>query len=95
MISPTVKDEDVSVVGFNGLDVGDICRVPLTTMVQPVEAVARQAVKRLLARFDASDEPGPDPAVVTHLRILRSPAGGCRCTPIVMDVKERSDESRR
>ncbi|HZS86325.1 MAG TPA: substrate-binding domain-containing protein [Chloroflexota bacterium] len=72
MISPTVKDEDVSVVGFNGLDVGDICRVPLTTMVQPVEAVARQAVKRLLARFDASDEPAQRVLIQPSLRICAS-----------------------
>jgi LacI family transcriptional regulator len=85
--------EDVSVVGFNGLDVGDICRVPLTTMVQPVEAVARQAVARLLAHIAASDEPVQRILIQPLLRV-RASCGARRAAPEVSQARRPDREGQ-
>jgi DNA-binding LacI/PurR family transcriptional regulator len=51
----TVPDE-MSVVGFGGLDVARFCDPPLTTIAQPHEEVARRAVRQLLAQIDQCGE---------------------------------------
>lgn len=40
--------EDISIIGFDGLDIGMMCRPTLTTIGQPFEDLAKQAVERLL-----------------------------------------------
>jgi DNA-binding LacI/PurR family transcriptional regulator len=50
--------EDISVVGFDGLPLGQILEPPLTTIEQPVEEIADAAVALMHARL-AGEEPAP------------------------------------
>lgn len=44
--------EDVALIGFDNLPEGAYCRVPLTTLAQPVEEGARRAVELLFERME-------------------------------------------
>lgn len=48
---------DVSVIGFDGIAVGAMLQVPLTTIVMPVHAMGERAVEQLLAQLNAHVEP--------------------------------------
>ncbi len=52
---------DLSIVGFDDLDIGAYVRPALTTVRQPMETLARKAVELLLMMTDgdAPSEPGP------------------------------------
>lgn len=70
---------DVSVVGFDGIELGTYCSPPLTTVVQPAEAMARAAAERVVALLDAAatgeaGAPAPFAALPVGLRIARSTA---------------------
>jgi LacI family transcriptional regulator len=53
---------DVSLVGFDGIAIGALARIALTTVVQPADDLAREAVTVLLDRIDR----GHDAAPVQH-----------------------------
>ena len=55
--------QDVSVVGFDGIELGCFCCPGLTTVVQPAEAMARAAAERVVALL----EPAPERAAETTL----------------------------
>lgn len=48
--------EDVSVVGFDGLEIGSYLIPQLTTVVQPVEELAKRSMEILLACMEAGSE---------------------------------------
>lgn len=69
--------EDVAVVGCDGLEVANITRVPLTTVIQPVRELAEETVKILLEKID-TQHCGvlPEPVLVPpKIRLSRS----CGC----------------
>ena len=49
---------DISVVGFDDIEVSSMTTEPLTTVRMPMEAGGRAAVDLLLDGLDAADEPG-------------------------------------
>jgi len=50
---------DVSVTGFDGIEVGALVSPSLATLVQPSRAMGEHAVARLLAQLDGGPPPGP------------------------------------
>ena len=57
--------EDVSVVGFDGLDVGEYTVPKLTTLVQSVEALAEHSLRLLLEQMEGSRDPHYETVSVT------------------------------
>jgi DNA-binding LacI/PurR family transcriptional regulator len=51
---------DVSLVGFDGIAIGALSRIALTTIAQPGDALARQAVALLLNRIDRGHDAAPE-----------------------------------
>lgn len=49
--------DDLAVVGFDDQDFTEYVDPPLTTVRQPLHAIGREAVQRLLARINGSDAP--------------------------------------
>jgi DNA-binding LacI/PurR family transcriptional regulator len=49
--------EDVSIMGFDGLEYGQLIEPTLATIRQPNEDIGRQAARRLLAQIDGDPEP--------------------------------------
>jgi DNA-binding LacI/PurR family transcriptional regulator len=66
--------EEVALVGFDDLLEGAFARVPLTTMSQPLEEQARQAVARLFDRIEQPDrrEAVTSVALPPRLRVRES-----------------------
>ena len=44
--------EDISVIGFDGIELGAYCTPALTTIVQPVDEIARNSVELLLSSIE-------------------------------------------
>lgn len=63
--------EDIAVVSFDGSTESQYCWPPLTTMAQPVQAMAHEAIQRLLGD-------SPDPLFTTYPTemIVRASSGG-------------------
>jgi DNA-binding LacI/PurR family transcriptional regulator len=51
---------DVSIVGFDGIAVGELGRIALTTVAQPEDALATRAVAALLDRIDRGHDAPPE-----------------------------------
>lgn len=49
--------DDISVVGFDGIAIGELTAPSLTTVVQPAEEMGEQAVRHLLARIGEDGAP--------------------------------------
>ena len=49
--------EDISVAGFDGIDVGAYYIPSITTIRQPVEAMATESARKLFAMIDGKEEP--------------------------------------
>jgi LacI family transcriptional regulator len=70
---------DVSIVGFDGIEIAGLSRIALTTVTQPRDELARQAIDLLVSRVE-SDEDAPlvqrrmSPALVVR-RSTAAPAG--------------------
>lgn len=64
--------DDVSVVGFDGTEIGKYCTPHLTTISMPLQAIGRQAMELLLRQIQ--EEPIPPAAVElpTHLEVRAS-----------------------
>jgi DNA-binding LacI/PurR family transcriptional regulator len=62
--------EDVAVVGYDDLDVALLTEPPLSTVSQPVEAMAATMVDMLLARIGG--RPKPSPAILPTRLVLRA-----------------------
>lgn len=61
---------DLAVTGFDGSSVGEYCTPPLTTVVQPVEEIARQGVSLLLRQIEGGKLPPKDRLVKLPCRLL-------------------------
>ena len=57
--------EDVSVVGFDGLTVGEYTMPRLTTVVQSIEELAESSIRLLLEQMESSREPHYETVSVT------------------------------
>lgn len=70
--------ENLSVVGFDGVFYGEYCWPPLTTIAQPIERIAQEAVTRLIGRI-AAHRDGEIPTVETTLiePVLRRRGSTC------------------
>ncbi len=49
--------EDVSVIGWDGIEMGNYCIPRLTTVVQPVSDIARESVSMLTSMLDRNEKP--------------------------------------
>jgi LacI family transcriptional regulator len=68
--------DDISVVGFDGIDAAAWTRPPLTTVEQPIGEIARTAVAALRAQVDRPEERQPSYVFRPRLRV-----GGTTATP--------------
>ena len=64
--------KDVKIVGFDDLPISQSLPVPLTTMRQPVEALAYEAVRTMLNRQEKPDSPARDIFLKTELVVRKS-----------------------
>ena len=60
---------DVSVVGYDGIAIGALRRVDLTTVAQPLHEMGRLAASRLLERIAQPDAPAQHAVVPTTLAV--------------------------
>jgi DNA-binding LacI/PurR family transcriptional regulator len=61
---------DVSVVGFDGISLGDYTSPPLTTVSQPVSDMGYRAAEILLDQVESLDAPEPPPFVIFQPQLL-------------------------
>jgi len=64
--------EDLSVVGFDDVPLASLARISLTTVAQPLDDIARQAVESVLARLDGSVTGPPRHIRVSPSLVVRS-----------------------
>jgi DNA-binding LacI/PurR family transcriptional regulator len=62
---------DISLVGFDGIAIGALARIALTTVVQPADELARQAVALLLNRIERGHDAAPEQHRLTPALVLR------------------------
>jgi LacI family transcriptional regulator len=67
---------ELSVVGFDGIELGEFTVPALTTVAHPREELGRQAVSRLCDRLNGGPEPGQD-FVLTPSLVVRGSTGRC------------------
>lgn len=75
---------DVSLVGFDGIAIGALSRIALTTIAQPGDELARQAVALLLNRIDRGHHAPPEQHRLTPALVVRGSTarvGGLRSGP--------------
>ena len=70
--------QDVSVVGFDGIEFADFCEPPLTTVRQPREAMGREAAELLVRLIRGEAAPGPDMTVRLPLTLRQGGSTACR-----------------
>ena len=68
--------EDISVVGFDGLPMGQVLEPPLTTIEQPVEEIADAAIALMHSRL-AGEEPAPTHLLAPRLIVRQSSVPTC------------------
>jgi len=61
---------DISVVGFDGIDIGRYTSPPLTTVAQPATEIGYRAAEILLDRVQDVDGPPPAPSVIFRPQLL-------------------------
>jgi DNA-binding LacI/PurR family transcriptional regulator len=66
--------DDLSVVGFDGIDATSWTQPPLTTVEQPIDEIARTAVAALRAQMERPDERQPSYVFRPRLRVRGSTA---------------------
>jgi LacI family transcriptional regulator len=62
---------DVSLVGFDGIAIGALARISLTTVLQPADELAREAVALLLNRIDRGHDAAPEQRRLLPLLVIR------------------------
>jgi len=70
-----VVPDDVLVAGFDGTQLSGIYNPPLTTVRQPLEAIARDAVSFLMERLSDADAPTRDSRIRPELVVRASTTG--------------------
>ena len=68
--------EDLSIVGFDGIEAASWTQPPLTTVEQPIDKIAETAIEALQALVDDPEQTLPTYVFRPHLRI-----GGTICPP--------------
>jgi DNA-binding LacI/PurR family transcriptional regulator len=66
--------EDLSVVGFDGIEAGAWTSPPLTTVEQPIEEIAETAINALRSLIDDPQKPLPDYSFRPRLNVRASTA---------------------
>ena len=69
--------EDLSVVGFDDIEMGQICDPPLTTIYQPRREMGRKALE-LLARLVEAPSKRPADTLLDHKLVVRGEFGPAR-----------------
>jgi LacI family transcriptional regulator len=64
--------DDVSIVGFDGIAIGALSRIGLTTVAQPGDELARQAVSLLLNRIARGHDAAPEQHRLTPQLVIRA-----------------------
>lgn len=64
--------DDVSVVGYDDIEVADLVQPPLTTMAQPIEAMVRAATRALIDLIEGSESSETPAPFTAELRIRAS-----------------------
>jgi LacI family transcriptional regulator len=64
--------DDVKITGFDGILFSELCDPPLTTLRQPLEAMADEATRLLIARLDGDESPPQRSEIAPVLIINRS-----------------------
>lgn len=64
--------EDISIIGFDGLQFSEIADPPLTTISVPCDYIGRQSVQTLLQHIDDSDMPPVKMCVCTNMILRQS-----------------------
>jgi DNA-binding LacI/PurR family transcriptional regulator len=62
---------DVSLVGFDGIEIGGLSRLALTTVAQPSDELARQAVALLFNRIQRGHDAAPEQHRLAPALLLR------------------------
>src|SRR5690606_40743507 len=73
--------EDISVVGYDDIEMSSMTTVPLTTVRMPMEAAGRAAVDLLLDGLEARDSPEPARRWLPTQLIVRSTTAPPRPEP--------------
>lgn len=68
---------DVSVIGFDGIEMSKYFIPRLTTVAQPIQEIARQSVDMLMGILERSEEPSH--ITVDSQLIIRESVGPCPC----------------
>ena len=70
--------QDLSVVGFDGVDAAEWTRPPLTTVEQPIDEIAKTAISALGAQIDDPKQALPSYLFRPTLRVggTTAPPGG-------------------
>jgi LacI family transcriptional regulator len=68
----------VKVTGFDGILFSELCDPPLTTLRQPLEAIADEAVRLLLARMNGDTSPPRRSEIAPVLQVQQSSLGGAK-----------------
>jgi LacI family transcriptional regulator len=66
---------DVSVVGFDGIGVGALARIGLTTVAQPHEELAEAGLRLLLERIESGPIPPPRRILLEPQLVIRTSTG--------------------
>jgi DNA-binding LacI/PurR family transcriptional regulator len=69
-----IVPDDLSVIGFDGIDATSWTRPPLTTIEQPIADIARTALEALKSLIDEPDQALPDYVFRPKLRLRASTA---------------------
>lgn len=72
--------QELSVVGHDNQLIAAFCPVPLTTLTQPIEAIAQAVVARLVARLEGDDSPAQTIAIESlpvHRNSVAPPPAAC------------------
>jgi DNA-binding LacI/PurR family transcriptional regulator len=73
---------DVSLVGFDGIAIGALSRIALTTVAQPADELARQAVALLFNRIERGHDAAPEQHRLAPALVLRGSTAPPREAPL-------------
>jgi DNA-binding LacI/PurR family transcriptional regulator len=63
---------DISIIGFDDLEISELTNPPLTTVAQPGYQMGVQGINLLLKRLKSSDQKAEDVVLMPELRIRHS-----------------------
>nr|WP_285817590.1 substrate-binding domain-containing protein [Echinimonas agarilytica] len=78
--------EDISVTGFDDMDVSSYCRPPLTSVAQPAEQIGERSAEMIIRMLRQSDTDGHE-YVMPHRLIIRQSTAIAKLNPNVSSIK--------